>query len=264
MTALVLVETVALALLAVLVVGLLRSHAEILRALQHLGVDYLADDQGEPTRSRAARSVADRAGDGDPARVARRGDTATGREAVDIVGESPLGDATLIGLSNPDSTALLLFLSSGCDKCDRFWNALAAGAHRLLGLRVVAVTQGNEKESAVSLAPRHKDGVEIVMSSEAWRAFGVPGSPYAVFCDGGRVIGEGSALTWEQLASLVEQARGDLRESQRRANIDLARAEVERRRESGAAREAFYDEQLLAAGIGPHDPRLYHEAPGPN
>ena len=39
MTALIVIEGVALLLLALLVVGLLRSHAEILRALHRLGVD---------------------------------------------------------------------------------------------------------------------------------------------------------------------------------------------------------------------------------
>ena len=46
MTAVVMIEAVVIGLLCVLVVGLLRSHAEILRALHDLGVDLDRKDDG--------------------------------------------------------------------------------------------------------------------------------------------------------------------------------------------------------------------------
>ena len=50
MTAIVVAETLALCLLAFLVFGLLRSHAEILRALHHVGIDYFGErDQATPS-----------------------------------------------------------------------------------------------------------------------------------------------------------------------------------------------------------------------
>lgn len=247
MTALIVVQAVAIALLGLLVVGLLRSHAEILRALHHLGIDYLSD---APSSRR-----------GDQTPLARA--TSESSVAHDIVGETPAGDAIAVGASNADAHLLLMFLSSGCDKCERFWTAFASGAHQLLGVRVVAVTQGPERESLSLLDERARTGVEIVMSTQAWQDYQIPGSPYAVFCSAGQVAGEGSAQTWEQLASLVEQALADARAIDRRRardeGIERARRELERQRSMSVQREARYDEALLAAGIGPHDPRLFHQ-----
>ena len=66
MTALVVLETVVLAVLVVLVSGLLRSHATILRRLHELGVDTAErprprPDQPAPTASRPAWSLWPRA-----------------------------------------------------------------------------------------------------------------------------------------------------------------------------------------------------------
>ncbi len=53
MTALVVVEAVAIALLSLLVAGLLRSHAEILRSLHDFGVDL---DPSLPKRTTGSRT----------------------------------------------------------------------------------------------------------------------------------------------------------------------------------------------------------------
>ena len=55
MTALVVALAVVVGLLTVLVIGLLRSHADILRALHELGVDL---DPGLPIRSATPRDAA--------------------------------------------------------------------------------------------------------------------------------------------------------------------------------------------------------------
>jgi hypothetical protein len=85
------------------------------------------------------------------------------------------------------------------------------------------------------------------MSSAAWEAYQVPGSPYFVLVDGvaGRVEGEGTGATWPQVRNLIVQAGGD--------DADA------RSGRSGAAREARIDRELLAHGIRPGDPLLYHD-----
>jgi hypothetical protein len=74
----------------------------------------------------------------------------------------------------------------------------------------------------------------------------VPGSPYFVHVNAttGRVAGEGTAATWEQVVSLVSRAAADAR-----------RARV------GGRGEERIDEELTAAGILPGDPSLYPAAP---
>jgi hypothetical protein len=244
-TVLVVLETIALGLLAVLVAGLLRSHAEILRLLHHLGADYMGDAGPAPT-------------------LAPMRPTGT---AADLAGVTAFGDAVVVGLSNPDSSALLLFLSTGCEKCTRFLESIAAGAHRSLGTRVLVVTRGPDQESVGQLRTWQERGVEIVMSSAAWDDFRTPGSPYVVYCSRGHIVGEGTAGSWGQIESLVTQAQGDIdaataaRPSSPR-DAALARArDIAQQASTDAEREHRNDEELRAAGIEPGDPRLYPRLP---
>ena len=215
MTALVAVETVALLLLGLLVAGLLRSHAEILRRLHELGVGY-GEERGPVPR-------------GSLPRTARR---ATGT-ATDIVGVTPSGAAVALGVGRSGEQTLLLFLSSGCTQCGTFWNALAGGR---TGARTIVVTRDAEEESPSRLRQLAPPDVDVVLSSQAWDAYGVPGSPYAVIIgEQGAITGEGMAGTWEQLLSLVTQADAD----------------------TTIGREARADRELRAAGILPGDPSLH-------
>lgn len=181
------VETALLVLLSVLVGGLLRSHAEILRALHRLGAG--ADSQVHAPVGAASR-------DG-------------GGQAYDVAGVSPEGDAVHIGVSGRQPT-VLAFLSSGCTSCEPLWDGLRRGEPRLPELaRVVAVTRGPAAESPGRLVPLVPPGVPVVMSDAAWSDYGVPGSPYVVYVDGGRISGEGSVQGWDQLHSLLARADAD-------------------------------------------------------
>ena len=233
MAVLITVEAVAIALLAVLVAGLLRSHAEILRALRDAGIAT-----GHESESRRAPVPARRP---------------SGSSAQDVVGVTPDEESVVIGVVGAQHNTVLAFLTTGCITCGGFWRAFAErGADALPGAgRVVIVTRdaSEESESKVrELAPRR---VPVVMSSRAWAEYGVPGAPYFVQVDGesGRIAGEGTASQWEQLTSLLGQAAADGATG----------------RESGARtdaeREARADRDLLAAGYQPGDPRL-HPEPG--
>ena len=173
MAVLVLLLGVVLALLAVLVAGLLRSHAEILRALHGLGVDLdpqHADGQGG-TRgvTTAVRSPVVRG-----AEVPNR----PGRAGVDVSGTTPGADAVSIAVAGTDHLTLLAFLTSGCLTCSVFWDAFADPALDVPGdARLVIVTKGERDESVSQLrrlAPRE---VPVVMSTEAWEAYVVPVAP---------------------------------------------------------------------------------------
>ncbi|MGO8872069.1 MAG: hypothetical protein ACLQPH_11835 [Acidimicrobiales bacterium] len=256
MVALSIVLSVVVVLLAVLVAGLLRSHADILRALHELGV-----------------------GVGDPAGTAesRHGQTSTpgqvpiqmgptlppernSTSAPTVAGVTPSGDALAINVATGDQLTLLAFLSSGCATCAGFWKALQSPDQ--LGLpqraRLVVVTKGPDLEIPAEVAAQSRTGLTVVMSTEAWSDYEVPGSPFFVLVDGatGRRIGEGVANHLAQIAELVRRAEADAQSfavdgtgrSSRSGNLN------------GPERELANDRELLAAGIHPGDPSLYPSA----
>src|SRR5438552_15003851 len=105
MVALVACETVLVVLLTLLIAGLLRSNAEILRRLGPL------DRDGDEVSSAP------------PAPGVRAG----GREGRDIAGTTLAGDALMIGLGQASPPTLLAFLSSGCGVCEHLWHEMRAG-----------------------------------------------------------------------------------------------------------------------------------------
>ena len=228
MTVLVLLETILLAVLTVLVAGLLRAYGAVLRRLHAL-------DGGED----AGRFRLDSAPVGAPA--ARQDWTA----AHDLSGETVAGELVTTRVVGVEHDSVLLFLSSGCASCETFWDELARPAPLPGGTRLVVITQGTEHESRAAVAELAPPGVEVLMSDSAWRDYEVPGSPHVVFVEGptGRVRGEGTGQSWQQVARLVADAGRD------RAGKPARDAEV----------EADVDRELMAAGILPGDPRLYGE-----
>jgi hypothetical protein len=254
--ALAIVLSVVVLLLAVLVAGLLRSHADILKALHELGVGV-----GEPGSH--DRDHAESRGPGPansvpapftmgPPLPGERNSTS----APTIAGVAPNGDAVAVNVAGGSPLTLLAFLSSGCATCAGFWNAfqrpddLGLPAHT----RLVVVTKGPEMEIPAEIAPHVRSGLSVVMSTDAWNDYEVPGSPFFVLVDGdsGRRIGEGVANHFRQVVELVRRAEADARaftlESKGRpfsAGLD------------GPERELANDRELVAAGILPGDPSLY-------
>lgn len=228
MTALLVIEGLAIILLAVLVVGLLRSHAEILRSLHQLGVDG-GTDHSSHSFSATPRP---RLGSDAPA---------------DLAGETLRGSAVHVGVSGTDATTLLAFLSSGCSACLGMWNDLRTDPTAELGdIRLVVVTKGPEDESQSRLQELAPPGVTVVQTTQAWHDYGVPVTPYFVLIDGptGEVVGEGSASSWGQVRSLMAQASAD--------RVALADGR-------GGDTEMRADAELRRAGISEGHPSLYPE-----
>ncbi|MCU1357529.1 MAG: hypothetical protein JWM89_2947 [Acidimicrobiales bacterium] len=258
MTVLVVVEGVVIAVLALLVVGLLRSHAEILKRLHDLG----AGIEGEPGRS-STISEAHRPGSpGYPLmpQMPSPPDREEFGGAADVVGLSPGGQEQVsVRITGVEHDTIVAFLSSGCITCQKFWDAFRKP--RKLGLpsgaRLVVVTKGPDEESASAVAGLAPPGIPTVMSSEAYADYDIPGSPYFVYVHGpsGRVRGEGTGPDWDQVSSLLSQATGD---------ADLAAtlaSHVVPKPDADAEREARVDRELFDAGILPGDPSLLTPPP---
>ena len=214
MLALVILMAVVLGVVVVLLIGLLRTHAEVLRRLHELGAG-IYDEAPSTTTARPAEptlraDLASRVVAG----VAPPGD------ALDSLPADPRrrrsrGDAVHVGVAGDGRVTLLAFLSSGCTTCGGFWDTFTQGRSLVLegGIRphVVVATKGPENENVGAVATRPPKGGTVVMSSDAWQDYRVPASPYFVLVDGTHgVIGEGSAASFPQLAGLLDRATIDL------------------------------------------------------
>jgi hypothetical protein len=231
---LVAIEGLVLVLLTVLVAGLLRSHAEILRRLHAMGAGMETDPALES-----------------PVSLRPRGDLATRRAglgpAYDIAGAGLYDDAVHVPIVGTRHRTLLAFLSSGCLTCHTFWDAFgdAAGLNLPGDVRVVVVAKDAQEESVGTLRELAPADLPVVMSSAAWQRYEVPGSPYFVLADGdpGQVLGEGTGMSWPQVLGMIMQSTAD--EALSLDDVDA---------------DARIDRELLTHGIRPGDPSLYRDA----
>jgi hypothetical protein len=242
MTAVVIAEGVAIALLAVLVLGLLRSHALILKALHELGAGLELEKEAGTGATRSTGAPG-------PVQVEiESGVVANARpessRAADVVGTTLDGQDRTVDVSGRGQRTLLAFLSSGCSVCQTFWDEFRHGDVDVPGdARLVVVAKGPEEESISTLRRLAGERLELVQSSGGWTDYGIPGSPYFVFVEEGVITGEGSSTTWPQVRDLMSQAVADDL-SERGEHDNLPRM----------------DRELLDSGIHPGHPSLY-EAP---
>ena len=162
---------IAVGVLTLLVFGLLRTHAEILRALDRAGISL--DDDGSVAHQPVGPVPID-----SPSRP-------PGRGAHDVVGTVPAGGPTKVSVTGVNHLTLLAFLSSGCRTCQGFWDAFADPDLQLPGgdTRLVIVGQDPIYDSESALAALVPNGIKTVLSTAAWQEYDVPGSPY--FCPRG-------------------------------------------------------------------------------
>ena len=247
-------ETVVLVLLAVLVAGLLRSHAEILRRLPEdgeadTGDDFAPELQVVEPPERDEKALA----------------------APDIAGKTLEGDAVQIALRPGAPRTLIAFLSSGCATCHEFWSAFQPEVREPLPgeARLIVVTKDGSHESPSKLRELAPPDVPVVLSSDAWSAYSVPVAPYFVYVgSNGDVLGEGSASNWAQIVSLFRDALLDSEDAdggatRRSRQTGTSTAGRRSRARPRRAEERLRDEDALlaAAGIRPGDPSLYPSGP---
>jgi hypothetical protein len=230
MTALAVIEGIVLILLSILVAGLLRSHAEILRQLHALGA-------GESDLTELGSAP-----------VYQRPGKATTTPTA-ITGATPGGGALSIPLQSASGLVLLAFLSSGCTTCRPFWRTFS-GDFELPreDVRPVIVTKGADEDSPAKIAELAPDGVPTLMSSGAWDEMKIPVAPYFVLIDAssGVVVGEGAAATWAHVNDLLSLSLADAGMAGGAATANTL----------GRARRV--DVELSRAGIAPGDASLYH------
>ena len=216
------IQSVLLVLLAVFVVGLLRSHLDILRALSGFGAQLSGTDPGGATL-RAAPPPADDAAPGG---------------LHDLVGTTPQGDQVSVELAGTAQLTLLAFLSTGCLTCREFWDAFAQPRNaEVIGRhsQVVLLTKGPDVESPGSVAELAPEHLRVVMSSDSFERYGVPYAPWFVVVDGdsSTVLGSGAASSFDELRQLLS---GVLAEHGFRPGGQRSRREVLRElREAAAA-----------------------------
>src|SRR2546425_624927 len=143
MNVLVGVETVVLVVVGVLLVGVLRSHAELLRRLD----------------SRTPSGPSPRLAEGIPQPPPPR----AAAEAVDGAGMTLDGDAVKLAVAGAPGSTLLAFLSSGCLGCGEFWEAFGSKPDIPGGGRLVIVTKDTAFESPSRLLELAPEGVPLVM-----------------------------------------------------------------------------------------------------
>ena len=265
MLAVVIAEGVAIVLLGVLVLGLLRSHALILKALHELGAGLELDKQaaGASRATRSTLQLQDGPSNFQDGVVANARPATT--RAADIVGATLAGATGSVAVGR--GRTLLAFLTSGCSVCETFWEHFSAGSVDVPGDgRLTVVAKGTEEESPSALRALAGDDLVVVQSSAAWTDYGIPGSPYFVYVEDGVITGEGSATTWPQVRDLMAQAVNDSNEARRSAGRTGPGALIGdglENRDSTVDKDSVprIDAELIAAGIRPGDPSLYEPPP---
>jgi hypothetical protein len=130
----------------------------------------------------------------------------------DIVGVTPDGVSCRIDVVEAAAPVLLLFLSADCLGCRDLWEGLSelhAGLDGAARLVVLTRSPGEESPEAVSAlagdAPR-RVGVDLVMSSEAYRDYRVQGPPFLTVAAADGVRTESVAWGMEQTLQTALQA----------------------------------------------------------
>lgn len=229
-------ETLLLALMAILVAGLLRSHGEILRRLAQKG-ESVSTQPGE---------------------FEVLGNPSKREEAVpapEIRGERADRSPATVAFEPGGASTLVAFLSTGCTLCLEFWTALQRPGTLDLptGMRVLIVTKSSQLESPSEVERLSPKAVPVLMSTDAWTEYEVSVAPSFVYIDGATatIRGEGAARSWTQLLGLLRTALADSE------HADENESRQVRRVESPAERDLRADRALAAAGIKPDDPEFY-------
>jgi hypothetical protein len=259
MTAIVIAEGVAIVLLGVLVLGLLRSHALILKALHELGAGLELEKEAGAAKPSAAPASPGPVNVDIESGVVAASRPETSR-AADIVGTTLDRQERTVSVTGQGQRTLLAFLSSGCSVCQTFWEEFRHGPVDVPGdARLVVVAKGPAEESATTLRQLAGDRLEVVQSSAGWTDYGIPGSPYFVFVEDGVITGEGSSTTWPQVRDLMSQAVADSADARAAAGRTgpgtLAGGQVSERGEHDNLPRM--DRELLDSGIHPGHPSLY-------
>jgi hypothetical protein len=136
----------------------------------------------------------------------------------DVIGVTPGGTACRIDVVEAAAPILLLFLSAACLGCRDLWEGLPelqAGLAGAARLAVVTRSPGEESPEAITAlagAAPGALGIDLVMSTQAYRDYRVGGPPFLTLAAADRVRTESVAWGVEQT---LRTALDGLRENPR-------------------------------------------------
>jgi hypothetical protein len=115
--------------------------------------------------------------DQEPADAGQR-EPRTGGEAVPIEGVDPSGE--VVSVQVREGRTLLVFLTSSCQPCQPWWAGVPAD-------HSIFVTPSPATESRRRVSQVARSGQRVVMSSDAWHAYGVRRAPWLVIVEDGLI-----------------------------------------------------------------------------
>jgi hypothetical protein len=127
----------------------------------------------------------------------------------DVVGVAPGGAVYRIEVVEAAAPVLLLFLSAGCLGCRDLWEGLPELQAGLAGAaRLVVVTRSPGEESPEAITALAGDvpalqGIDVVMSSDAFRDYRVGGPPFLTVAASDGVRTESVAWGLEQTLQIA-------------------------------------------------------------
>jgi hypothetical protein len=128
----------------------------------------------------------------------------------DVRGVRPDGASCPVDVVEAAAPVVLLFLSAACLGCRDLWEGLRdfdTGLGGSARLAVVTRDPGEEDRAGIeALATGAPEGVDVVMSSQAFRDYGVAGPPFLVVATGAAVLTESVAWGIEQTLGLAVAA----------------------------------------------------------
>lgn len=191
----------AVALLTVVVAALVRTLSATSRRLDLLERRLHREQRHEAARTAPATGVPGSAASGPEA------------DAVDIRGVDPEGRALVVPLEASERPTLLAFLSTSCGSCVGFWERLRDGdlASEAPGVVPIVVTKSAAVEDADRIRSLATTDMPVVLSSEAWNDYEVPGSPYVmvVSASPGSVVTEGAVVRWSDIVTMASVVSPD-------------------------------------------------------
>lgn len=196
-------------LLAVLVAGLVRGQADLARR-----VDGLERARARRAREPVPKAAAHTANHDDQRVTPVVADTDDGPvgDGVDVTGLAPDGESVTLGLEHVTVPTLLAFLSTSCGICTSIWERLRDGAlmaeEPAMQCVVVAKDPDREDVHRVRQLSPTDGSARVVMSSEAWDDYEVPGSPYLLLLTGSpaTILAESAVSSWDDVVALVRRA----------------------------------------------------------
>jgi hypothetical protein len=135
-----------------------------------------------------------------------------GRPAPAVAGLDPGGHPLDVPVSARPGRLALLFLTSSCRPCRDLWSAAQAmpAPPDPAARAVIILTPSPSTESRRRVADLAPPSVPVLMSSDAWHAYGVTRAPWLALLEGGTITAEGPApADWTKVVATDSAVSAD-------------------------------------------------------